>query len=383
MAFRLIAALAVLAALPAAVYADVITLKNGREYEGKVIKEENGILELRIRGGTVRIPVSEIKNRKASEFDLGVAKFAVRYREITFGNDAKLAKKVTENLAEGKYDFTEAAKMYSTDSLSAKKGGDRGWLTLSQSDYYGTSSELLQEKLFSLPVGKVSEPFRLYAGDEWHLVLVEKVLYRDVETGRLLDPDGNPAMPDFNAILILEEFEGDEVAKRENLGERIVREFRKILEERPGLTCFAKSDTHVQAPPADYTVAGTITKSRDMNIFSFTLEVIRGAHEGHGEESHQHDAMFSENSELIIGTDMLRREVKRVANLAYSAIIRDSIESEEKKASGEKDEETEHEHGPGCGHNSEKEKKQEEDKEETGKDSKKNEPVKEKNAPGK
>jgi peptidyl-prolyl cis-trans isomerase C len=50
-------------------------------------------------------------------------------------------------------DFSSIAQKYSEDTVSAKKGGDLGWINR------GAVAPEFSEKSFSLPVGEISEPF--------------------------------------------------------------------------------------------------------------------------------------------------------------------------------------------------------------------------------
>lgn len=61
-------------------------------------------------------------------------------------------------------DFAKVAEAYSEDTLSAKKGGDLGWIQ------QGAIDAKLSETAFSLPVGHVSEPFETQFG--WHILKV-------------------------------------------------------------------------------------------------------------------------------------------------------------------------------------------------------------------
>lgn len=64
----------------------------------------------------------------------------------------------------GGMDFAEAAERYSEDAVSAKKGGDLGWIK------EGTIDKAFSDKAFGLKVGEVSEPFESAFG--FHLVTV-------------------------------------------------------------------------------------------------------------------------------------------------------------------------------------------------------------------
>ena len=86
-----------LAAFPA--YGDIIKLKNGRIYEGEVEKKENGILELKIRGGKVSIPVDLIVEHTKSEVDLETKRYAVKYSDIQFADEKDLAARISKRIS--------------------------------------------------------------------------------------------------------------------------------------------------------------------------------------------------------------------------------------------------------------------------------------------
>ena len=74
-------------------------------------------------------------------------------------------------------DFAQIAKDYSEDKVSAKKGGDLGWLK------EGSIDPRFSKTLFELEPGSVSEPFETPFG--FHIVkLIEgpKVVKRSFET---------------------------------------------------------------------------------------------------------------------------------------------------------------------------------------------------------
>lgn len=60
--------------------------------------------------------------------------------------------------------FEEIAKTYSEDTVSGKKGGDLGWMAA------GSVDKRFSDKIFSLPLGEVSEPFETEFG--FHIVKV-------------------------------------------------------------------------------------------------------------------------------------------------------------------------------------------------------------------
>lgn len=74
-------------------------------------------------------------------------------------------------------DFSEAARAYSEDEISAKKDGDLGWVK------EGTIGQAFSEKAFSLKAGQVSEPFETPFGYHVLKVLEEpKVIRRPLES---------------------------------------------------------------------------------------------------------------------------------------------------------------------------------------------------------
>lgn len=62
--------------------------------------------------------------------------------------------------------FDEIAKQYSEDKVSAKKGGDLGWLK------EGSIDPVFSEKVFSLEEGTVTEPFATTFG--YHIVRIDE-----------------------------------------------------------------------------------------------------------------------------------------------------------------------------------------------------------------
>lgn len=73
-------------------------------------------------------------------------------------------------------DFPEAAQAYSEDDISAKKGGDLGWVK------EGTIDRMFSERAFSLKAGEVGEPFETPFGFHVLKVLEEpQVIRRPLE----------------------------------------------------------------------------------------------------------------------------------------------------------------------------------------------------------
>ena len=68
--------------------------------------------------------------------------------------------------------FTDAAKRYSEDEVSAKKGGDLGWVK------QGTIDQAFSDKAFSLKPGEISEPFETPFGFHILSVLEEPQVIR-------------------------------------------------------------------------------------------------------------------------------------------------------------------------------------------------------------
>jgi len=356
---RLLCALTVLIVMAGIAAADVITLKNGRRYEGKVIAEENGIIRLKIRGGTVSIANSSIAKRERSEVNFDINKYAVRYREIAFGNNKDLARRQAIRIKDGEIDFISAAKQYSTDEAYREEGGDHGWL-LYEENPTGIE-EKLQEILFAGKTNEVLGPAILLDKDEWYIYLVEAALYREEETGRLVDGKGDPVVPDFKAIILFDDFEERGAAEDEKCGSLLISSLIKTLSNRSGITCRKSSETQTQAPTADYTIKGTIEKGQDISIYLFEIIVTKGAfaadneHE-HGEECDHDEAetgeiIFEVRSKTIYGNDMLEREIGRIANQVYSKIMLKAyefaIEKEKVKEAAEEPEKKDESSGPG------------------------------------
>ncbi len=84
------------------------------------------------------------------------------------GETERKAKLTAANAARSKIKkgkkYEAIAKKYSEDKISGKKGGDLGWLK------QGAIEPRFSEKVFSMEVGKVSEPFETNFG--YHIVKV-------------------------------------------------------------------------------------------------------------------------------------------------------------------------------------------------------------------
>lgn len=114
-----------------------------------------------------------------AESRVHVAHILVRTQR-TMGDTEKQAKLTTAQAAAsalkaGK-DFTEVAAQYSEDAVSAKKGGDLGWVKK------GAIDSGFSDKVFAMKPGETSEPFETPFG--YHIV---KVIEGPVDATRPLD----------------------------------------------------------------------------------------------------------------------------------------------------------------------------------------------------
>lgn len=80
-----------------------------------------------------------------------------RQAKLTAANEAYSKIKAGE-------DFSEVAKQYSEDTISGKKGGDLGWLK------QGAIDQRFSEKVFSMSVNDISEPFESSFG--FHIAML-------------------------------------------------------------------------------------------------------------------------------------------------------------------------------------------------------------------
>jgi len=115
---------------------------------------------------TVRNSVNDAEARRYYETHMAGSKSEeeVRARHILVASKAK-AREVFEKLAHGS-DFARLAKQYSTDDGSKDRGGDVGFLAR------GQMAPQMEEVVFNLKKGEVSEPFQSQLG--WHVARVEE-----------------------------------------------------------------------------------------------------------------------------------------------------------------------------------------------------------------
>lgn len=97
----------------------------------------------------------------------------IRVRHILVDTEEEAAE-IAKELADGA-DFAELARARSTDTASARQGGDIGYI---QKDSPIVPS--FKEAAFNLEVGRVSEPVRSDFG--WHLILVDERLEAEEAT---------------------------------------------------------------------------------------------------------------------------------------------------------------------------------------------------------
>lgn len=155
---------------------------NEEQYRESV---ESGLLKQKLEEdvvGTVKVKDSDLlKSLKSYSSYLNGAK---RSSHILFSSsDKDKAKKVLKQINSGKIDFAAAAKKYSTDSGSAKNGGDVGW------DVTSSFVSEYTDALDKLKKGQVSKLVKSSYG--YHIIKCTDVLKSDGKETKVSQfPDG-------------------------------------------------------------------------------------------------------------------------------------------------------------------------------------------------
>lgn len=129
------------------------------------LKTQTGISESEFRA-IVRGELLQNKVLEQITADVPTSAQQVHARHILVKTEEE-AKQVRQRLLDGE-DFAKVAEEVSTDTASAKNGGDLGWFGLGQMD------PEFEKEAFNLPIGKISDPVKTQFG--YHII---EVLERD------------------------------------------------------------------------------------------------------------------------------------------------------------------------------------------------------------
>ncbi|MBD3179241.1 MAG: hypothetical protein GF417_06405 [Candidatus Latescibacteria bacterium] len=117
--------------------------------------------ELMAKYEEMKDDLMEGEKRVISYVKLDYQPTARDFREVRYS-----LQEVRREIERGESDFTEAAKIYSEDKITADKGGNLGFFSR------GEMPEELEETAFSLQPGEISEPVKTDRG--YHLIRVEE-----------------------------------------------------------------------------------------------------------------------------------------------------------------------------------------------------------------
>jgi len=88
----------------------------------------------------------------------------LRTSELVSDKDVKIRLEQLKLRAEGGADFSELARANSDDTMSAREGGNLGWVSP------GDMIPLFEQKMDTIKINQISEPFRTQFG--WHIIQV-------------------------------------------------------------------------------------------------------------------------------------------------------------------------------------------------------------------
>jgi hypothetical protein len=182
---RVIAALAFFSACSAVATAaeEVVFLKNGSVYEGRIKAMTAEFLDLETDGGLLRIPAMDLDNAKAPNGMVHFDRIPILkiYQIKLDAKDESRAEKVLDKLNAGG-NFEQLANSFSIDAATK----DMGFIRVGE-----TIPEIASEA-FRLKIGDTSGLIRSNEG--FHIIKVADIRYKDRDSGEYFDSKGD-ALP--------------------------------------------------------------------------------------------------------------------------------------------------------------------------------------------
>jgi hypothetical protein len=271
--FLTVALLLVLTAAAFAMDEKIIYTTTGEKYTGTILSRDDKFVSIRVKGSTVRIPVTIID--KINDY-VDEAKL-----QLLVVHDEKLAKRLHEELRYGA-DFTELVKKYSED-LSFFNDGKTEFVD--RTHLPGGVANLA----FRLPKDRYTSPIK--AEDAFYIVKILEIRKIEREETKAEKPEtpkgqGNskngekpeePAPAEENTpvrIAVLPIEEKTREARVESLGVDIQELLSSEISQTTGLDAFVPETDKEETK--DFTITGEVAKSGPAYSVQFVLKDPKG-----------------------------------------------------------------------------------------------------------